>query len=229
MVFVDAAGAFSNDTECVNGRRGNAADHLTKEVVPYIIWHFGIDADPFNWGVAGWSMGATCAVKLTVKYPQLFTAFVDIDGDVYPNAGLREQTIARLFGGDTKAFAASDPPMVITAHGPYAGVAEWFSVSQNIPTVHRDAAPDPNAAAAIGAPPDRWQSDVFANYLCELASKYGIECSVVGHPSHHDFTSAAHMFADASPWLAGKIGTPGVPLIPLPGASAVPPAPPAGR
>ncbi len=34
LVFVDPTGAFRNDTECVNGRRGNAADHLTKDVVP---------------------------------------------------------------------------------------------------------------------------------------------------------------------------------------------------
>ena len=31
FVFVDSGGAFNNDTECVNGPRGNAADHLTKE------------------------------------------------------------------------------------------------------------------------------------------------------------------------------------------------------
>jgi S-formylglutathione hydrolase FrmB len=34
FVFVDSGGAFNNDTECVNGSRGNAADHLTKDVVP---------------------------------------------------------------------------------------------------------------------------------------------------------------------------------------------------
>lgn len=34
LVFVDSGGAFNNDTECVNGSRGNAADHLTKDVVP---------------------------------------------------------------------------------------------------------------------------------------------------------------------------------------------------
>ncbi len=37
FVFVDSGGAFNNDTECVNGSRGNAADHLTKDVVPYMI------------------------------------------------------------------------------------------------------------------------------------------------------------------------------------------------
>ena len=36
LVFVDSGGAFNNDTECVNGTRGNAADHLTKDVVPFM-------------------------------------------------------------------------------------------------------------------------------------------------------------------------------------------------
>jgi S-formylglutathione hydrolase FrmB len=30
LVFVDSGGAFNNDTECVNGIRGNAADHLNQ-------------------------------------------------------------------------------------------------------------------------------------------------------------------------------------------------------
>src|SRR4029079_8717288 len=36
LVFVDSSGSFNNDTECVDGPRGNAADHLTKEVRPYV-------------------------------------------------------------------------------------------------------------------------------------------------------------------------------------------------
>jgi S-formylglutathione hydrolase FrmB len=220
LVFVDASGSFSNDTECVNGIRGNAADHLTKDVVPYVISHFGVSSDPANWGVAGWSMGGTCAVTLTVKHPELFTAFVDIDGDLFPNAGVKEQTIARLFGGDAGAFASFDPTTLIPQHGPYSGLAGWFAVFSDLPTVHRDATLDPGAA--LGPPPDPRQSAASANYLCELASTYGIECSVVANPTKHDFPSAARLFADALPWLAGKLGTPGVPQIPLPGAGTAP-------
>jgi hypothetical protein len=32
------------------------------------------------------------------------------------------------------------------------------------------------------------------------------------------------VFKDSLPWLAGQIGTPGVPKIPLPGAGGAPPA-----
>ena len=50
LVFVDSGGAFNNDTECVNGVRGNAADHLTKDVVPFMISTFGVSPSRTNWG-----------------------------------------------------------------------------------------------------------------------------------------------------------------------------------
>ena len=104
-------------------RPGNAADHLTKDVVPFMVSTFGVSTDSANWGIAGWSMGGTCAVTLTVMHPELFSAFVDIGGDVGPNAGTKEQTVERLFNGDEAAWASFDPSTVMTRHGHYtAGV-----------------------------------------------------------------------------------------------------------
>ena len=85
FVFVDVGGSFNNDTECVNGPRGNVADHLTKDVPPYVASTFGVNSA--NWGVLGWSMGGTCAVDLTVMHPELFSTFVDIAGDMGPERG----------------------------------------------------------------------------------------------------------------------------------------------
>ncbi len=106
MVFVDAGGSFNNDTECVNGPRGNVADHLTKDVVPYVNANFGTSSQPADWGIVGWSMGGTCAVDLTVMHPELFSSFVDIAGDMGPNAGTKDQTIARLYDGDADGLGA---------------------------------------------------------------------------------------------------------------------------
>ena len=109
LVFVDSGGSFNNDTECVNGVRGNVADHLTKDVVPYVNAHYGTSASPADWGIVGWSMGGTCAVDLTVMHPELFNSFVDIAGDTGPNAGTHDQTVARLYGGNASAWAAVRP------------------------------------------------------------------------------------------------------------------------
>ena len=46
VVFIDSGGSFNNDTECVNGPRGQSADHLTLDVRPYLIDRFGAAADP---------------------------------------------------------------------------------------------------------------------------------------------------------------------------------------
>ncbi|MBL3747930.1 hypothetical protein IQ261_27120, partial [Mycobacteroides abscessus subsp. massiliense] len=113
FVFVDVAGSFNNDTECVNGPRGNAADHLTEDVRPYVVSEFDSSPDPANWAVVGWSMGGTCAVDLMVMHPDLFSTFVDIAGDHGPTAGTKQQTIDRLYGGDAAQWDAFDPRTVM--------------------------------------------------------------------------------------------------------------------
>ena len=223
FVFADSGGSFNNDTECVNGVRGNAADHLTRDVVPYMVANFGVSDDPANWGVVGWSSGGTCAVNLTVKYPELFSAFVNIDGDIAPNAGTRAQTIERLYGGDASAYDEWDPATIMERHGPYDGVAGWFAVSvppgtrmapvtgAALPEVEMDRAldlPDPAASTPKAA----------AQTLCKLASEQGVDCAVVPEPGKHDWPFAARVLASSLPWLAGRIGTPDVPDIPLPGS-----------
>jgi S-formylglutathione hydrolase FrmB len=223
LVFVDSGGAFNNDTECVNGVRGNAADHLTKDVVPYMISNFHVSPDRSNWGIAGWSMGGTCAVDLTVMHPEMFSAFVDVAGDFFPNAGTKTQTIARLFGGDADAWTAFDPTTVINRHGPYNDVAGWFAVSSDGPPTPRrdfaigDAGSMRLAGREAAANPSNQTAAAYS--LCALGRANGIDCAVLPQPGKHNWPFADRAFAAALPWLAGQLGTPGVPRIPLPGTS----------
>lgn len=210
FVFVDATGAFNNDTECVNGSRGNASYHLTKDVVPYMISNFGVSANHSNWGILGWSMGGTCAVELTVRRPELFSAFVDIAGDLGPNSGTKAQTIRRLFGGDTDAWAAFDPSTVIARHGQYRAVSGLFEIPARSGGI---GANSPDAANPEG-------QDHAAEVLSRLGSAHGIDCSVLQLAGLHDWPFAAWAFRAALPWLAGQLGAPGVPVIALPGDSA---------
>jgi S-formylglutathione hydrolase FrmB len=209
FVFVDSGGSFNNDSECVNGTRGKAADHLTKDVVPFMVSNFRVSPNRTNWGIVGFSMGGTCAVDLTVMHPDMFSAFEDIAGDLAPNSGNKAQTIARLFGGNSAAYAAFDPTAVITHHGPYAGVAGWFAV--NGPS--ESSPPHPVMVDAAGSPNDQTAA---ANSLCAAGSANGIRCAVVAQPGKHDWPFAARAFAEALPWMAGQLGTPGVAARPLP-------------
>ncbi|OBI43284.1 alpha/beta hydrolase family protein [Mycobacterium sp. E796] len=224
LVFVDPGGAFDNDTECVNGSRGNAADHLTKDVVPYMVSNFGVSPDPSHWGVVGFSMGGTCAVDLTVMHPNLFSTFVDIEGDLTPNTGSKAQTIAGLFGGNADAWAAFDPTTVISRHGRYTGVSGWFAItSGGAPAPHRDLTVVDSTAMAVagrGAATDPGNQAAAAAALCGLGLANGIDCAVVAQPGRHDWPTASAAFATALPWLAGRLGTPDVAHIPLPGTAS---------
>lgn len=218
VVFPDTSGSFTNDTECVNGPRGNAADHITKEFVPHVISNFGVSAEAAGWGVAGWSTGGTCSAMFLVTRPDLFSAIVDLDGQLGPNAGPRNQTIARLFGGDADAWAAFDPKTVVETRGPYQDKAAWIAVSEDVPTTHVPAGTPLQPEALADWDTQSEEHAKTATQLCALFGANGIECSVVGYGGGHDYASAAKGFATALPWLAGRLGTPGVPAIPLPGA-----------
>jgi len=211
LVFVDSGGTFNNDTECVNGPRGNVADHLTKDVVPFMISNFGVSADRANWGIAGWSMGGTCVVDLTVMHPDTFSAFVDIAGDLSPNSGNTTQTIDRLFGGNAAVWATFDPSTVITRHGRYTEVAGWFAIHGG-----QQTQPNVTPVANRSTPSTGGEQAAAANTLCGLGSANGIDCAVVFQAGKHDWPFAARAFASALPWLAGQLGTPGVPRVPFP-------------
>jgi S-formylglutathione hydrolase FrmB len=226
LVFVDPAGGFGNDTECVNGSRGDAADHLTKDVVPYMISNFGVSRDPSHGGVVGFSMGGTCSVDLTVMHPTLFSAFIDIEGDFTPNAGNKAETIANLFRGNADAWTAFDPTTVINRHGRYTGVSGWFALtSGGSPTPGRDiTVADPAAMERAGrvAAGDVGNPAAAASSLCALGRANGIDCAVVAQPGAYNWPTAGTVFATALPWLAGQLGTPEVARIPLPSTPSAP-------
>ncbi|WP_156686234.1 alpha/beta hydrolase-fold protein [Mycobacterium sp. Marseille-P9652] len=161
VVFADPSGGFAVDTECVNGSRGNAADHVTDDVVPAVQRAFDVGGQG-KWGVVGFSSGGTCAVDFAVMHPELFSAFVDIGGDLGPNAGTREQTIDRLFGGDAEQWSRFDPGTAIARHGPYADLSGLFAVSRA------------GKKAGVG--------QAAAESLCALGAARGIDCDIVEYP-----------------------------------------------
>lgn len=207
FVFVDSGGGFNIDTECVNGSRGNSADHLTKDVVPFLVSNFGVSRQRSSWGVAGFSAGGTCAIDLAVMNPDTFGAFVDISGDARPNAGTRDETVKRLFGGDDAKWSAFDPATVMAKHSPYSGVSGRFVISGTLADDHGGVTPTASPEGAA------------ADSLCALGATRGIECAVVAVLGKHDWPFAARAFAASLPWLAGQLGTPGVPRTPLPSSS----------
>jgi S-formylglutathione hydrolase FrmB len=226
LVFVDSGGAFNNDTECVNGARGNAADHLTKDVPSFMAATYGVSTNPANWAVAGFSMGGTCAVDLAVMHPDLFGTVEDIAGDVAPNSGNQQQTIDRLFGGDRAKYASFDPVTVMGKHGHYTGLSARFDVN-GTPSVMTPAVVNAadNGTGLGGRDTAARTGDQLtaAKALCGTGAANGITCEVITQPGKHDWQFASRAFESALPWIAGRIDTPGAPAVPLPPAQPAPP------
>ncbi|MGB8408065.1 MAG: alpha/beta hydrolase-fold protein [Mycobacterium sp.] len=214
LVFADSSGSFNNDTECVNGPRGDAADHLTKDVRPYVVSQFGVSPDPADWGIVGWSMGGTCAIDLTVMHPELFSVFDDIGGDRGPNSGTKEQTIKRLYGGNAAQWAAFDPRTVMAAHGPYRGVAGYFDDSKEPADDKSKNVVDPrrNHEAPVGYgghdEDDEFREKGALPDLCAAAAAQDIGCDLRVYPGYHTWQFAVRAFANALPWLAQRVHTP---------------------
>lgn len=215
LAFADVGGSFNNDTECVNGPRGNSADHVTEDVRPYVISQFGALSGAADWGVVGWSMGGTCAIDLTVAHPDLFSTFVDIGGDAGPTSGTKEQTIQRLYGGDASQYDLYDPRAVMAKHGPYQGVSGWFADtikpanSDQVMSQMRSGNHDNGDAQGLGGR-DEWHAqdperEKTADELCAAAQAVAITCTVHKSVAFHSWQFAASAFADALPWLAQRV------------------------
>ncbi|MEU7764564.1 alpha/beta hydrolase-fold protein [Nocardia sp. NPDC049190] len=213
MVFVDSSGSFNNDTECVNGPRGDAADHLTRDVPNYVVSTFGASADPAQWAAVGWSMGGTCAVDLAVMHPELIRTFVDIAGDLGPVSGNKEQTIARLFGGDVEKWAAFDPLTVMTKHGPYTGTAGLFD---DLAPPQRSGSGRTRRTAPTGdddnvgmgghdGVPDTGEVGA-AEKLCTRGREVGIDCTIHTTQGGHTWQFASAAFMSSLPWIAARTG-----------------------
>jgi S-formylglutathione hydrolase FrmB len=184
LVFADASGGFTVDTECVDGPHGDAEDHLVKDVPAYLATHFGVA--PTGWAVAGWSMGGTCAIDLTVDHPEVFTHFLDISGDLGPNIGDVATTITKLYGGDHAAWAAHDPLTVLGHHHRYDGVTGVFA----------DGTREPTTTVAVYR-------------LAAACRADGIRTQVIVRPGGHDWQFGAQEFAAEMPGLADALtGTP---------------------
>ena len=187
LVFADATGGFHVDTECVDGSGGKAEDHLFKDIPPFVEKTFGTATTASKWGVAGFSMGGTCAVMLAVTHPQVFGHFLDISGDLGPNMGDRNSTIAKLYDGDAAAYDANDPMTVLAHHGKY-----------------------PKGFSGMFADGDQESKHIQqAKQLSAAGKKDGIASSVYVAPGSHSFTFASAAFQAQLPWLAKVLQLPG--------------------
>lgn len=191
LVFADASGGFKVDTECVNGTAGKAADHLVKDVPQFVQKNFGTFTTAGHWAIAGWSMGGTCAITLSLTHPNVFGHFLDISGDAGPNIGDKNSTISKLYGGNAAAYDANDPMTVL---------ATTLAKHKKFP----------KGFSGIFADGDTEEKHIQqAHELADAANKVGVPSQVYVAPGKHSWTFAQAVFRTQLPWLAKVLQVPG--------------------
>ena len=130
VVVPDQLGAPVRNPMCVDSSLGASASYLTVDVPAWIRTHLTVESSPEAWGIGGFSQGGTCAIQLGAAHPELFSAIIDISGQLAPKNGGLAQTIALGFGGDAAAYHSALPETLLARNAPYRNMVAVFGVGQ---------------------------------------------------------------------------------------------------
>lgn len=128
VVVVDPNGSDTANTMCMDSRIARADTYLAVDVPRWINSTLEVSADPRKWAVGGFSFGATCAIQMTTRHPEIYPSFIAFSGEREPSLGPdRQRTIETAFGGDSAAFDALTP-LTLMKRRSYAGHAGFIAV-----------------------------------------------------------------------------------------------------
>lgn len=128
VVVVDPNGSDTANTICMDSRIARADTYLSIDVPRWINSTLEVSADPRKWAVGGFSFGATCAMQMTTLHPEIYPSFIAFSGEREPSLGPdRQRTIQTAFGGDSAAFDALTP-LILMKKQNYAGHAAFIAV-----------------------------------------------------------------------------------------------------
>lgn len=184
VVIPDVNGSDTANTMCMDSRIAKAGTYLSTDVPAWIKATLKADSNPARWAIGGFSFGGTCALQMASLHPDIYPSAIDISGEAEPALGAdRTATIARAFGGDTRAFDAVAPLNVLAA-GHYTHSRIYFGA---------------------GA-----QDGTFSAYqalVADAAAKAGIEVKTALVPGlGHSWEVARQSLAPAMDWLAPALG-----------------------
>jgi poly(3-hydroxybutyrate) depolymerase len=79
LVMPSINGAGRDYQDCVNGPGVNDDTYLTQDVRAYMLAHYRVSSDPYEWGMSGYSSGGYCAANLALRHPGYFGAAAPIE------------------------------------------------------------------------------------------------------------------------------------------------------
>ena len=133
VVVVDPNGSSSGNTLCMDSRIARADTFLAVDVPGWIKRTLDVDEDPSRWAAGGFSFGATCAMQMVTRHPDIYSSALAFSSEKEPAlAKEREKTIAASFGGDTEAFDRQTPLRLMQDRR-FEGHAIYFGAGERDP------------------------------------------------------------------------------------------------
>lgn len=193
VVSVDPLGGTLVNPLCSDGPHGDVATYVARDVPAWIDRTLQTDPDRAHWTVGGISNGATCALQTVARTPDAYGSVLVFSGELHPDLGGEEKTVAEGFGGDQAAFEANDPLSLFAAaergEGPGAGGA--YRGLGGIASVGED---------------DSYVGPPVPQALAEAAGRAGLEMQVRTYPGGHTWSVWSRALADQLPWAAERMG-----------------------
>ncbi len=126
-VVVDPNGSSSANSLCMDSRIARADTFLARDVPAWINRTLDVDPDPRHWAVGGFSFGATCAMQMVTRHPDVYGAALAFSSEREPSlAKERRKTIQASFGGDAAAFDRLTP-LSLMAENRFDGHGVYFA------------------------------------------------------------------------------------------------------
>lgn len=126
-VVVDPLGSQDANTLCMDSTIARADTYLSVDVPQWISTNLDVQPGADRWAVGGFSFGATCALQLAARHPDVFPNVIAFAAEREPAlAKDRSKTIQEAFGGNAEAFD-SRTPLVILASTRFVHSSAYFS------------------------------------------------------------------------------------------------------
>ncbi|MCU1518200.1 MAG: esterase [Pseudarthrobacter sp.] len=184
VVVADPNGSQSANTLCLDSRIAQADTYLAVDVPAWISATLDVDPDHRRWAAGGFSFGATCALQMGTRHPDLYSSVLAFSSELEPAlAKERQKTIDAAYGGDIDAFEAQTP-LTRMGQARFDSSAAYFAAGERDPEF-------------VG----------YMDTLAEAARAAGftVEATQVQHAGHSWDTPSRGM-ADALHFLAGRWG-----------------------
>ena len=110
VVVADPNGSQSANTLCLDSQIARADTFLAVDLPAWINTTLDVDTRHSRWAAGGFSFGATCAVQMGTRHPDLYSSVLAFSSELEPAlAKERQKTIDAAYGGDTAAFDRETP------------------------------------------------------------------------------------------------------------------------